>query len=155
MQRIAVLIAEWERARAGILEYVDAMPADGLGFRPTPGVYSFAEQMLHVAEAHYAFAAAACGVPNPREGTDVAERDDLKGDAAALRAFVAGAYDFLLAGLRDLEAGALDDEVPFYRTRLPRWLLLAKALEHHAHHRGQTTVYLRLRGVTPPRERLF
>jgi uncharacterized damage-inducible protein DinB len=38
---------------------------------------------------------------------------------------------------------------------MPRSLLLAKALEHHAHHRGQAAVYLRLVGVAPPNQRLF
>jgi uncharacterized damage-inducible protein DinB len=32
---------------------------------------------------------------------------------------------------------------------------LAKVFEHQAHHRGQTTVYLRLAGVKPPQEKLF
>jgi uncharacterized damage-inducible protein DinB len=32
---------------------------------------------------------------------------------------------------------------------------LAKVFEHQVHHRGQTTVYLRLAGVTPPQEKLF
>jgi uncharacterized damage-inducible protein DinB len=30
-----------------------------------------------------------------------------------------------------------------------------KAFEHQTHHRGQTTVYLRLAGVKPPMEKLF
>jgi uncharacterized damage-inducible protein DinB len=34
-------------------------------------------------------------------------------------------------------------------------VLLAKAMERHAHHRGQTAIYLRLKGVKPPSERLF
>lgn len=38
---------------------------------------------------------------------------------------------------------------------MPRSLLLAKALEHHAHHEGQAAVYLRLAGITPPSQRLF
>jgi hypothetical protein len=33
--------------------------------------------------------------------------------------------------------------------------LLAKAFEHQTHHRGQATVYLRLKGVAPPNEMLF
>lgn len=32
---------------------------------------------------------------------------------------------------------------------------IGKAFEHQTHHRGQTTVYLRLKGITPPAEKLF
>ncbi|HYH03497.1 MAG TPA: DinB family protein, partial [Bacillota bacterium] len=31
----------------------------------------------------------------------------------------------------------------------------AKVFEHQAHHRGQTTVYLRLAGIKAPEEKLF
>jgi len=30
-----------------------------------------------------------------------------------------------------------------------------KAFEHQTHHRGQTTIYIRLVGLKPPGERLF
>ena len=30
-----------------------------------------------------------------------------------------------------------------------------KAFEHQTHHRGQTTIYLRMKGVKPPAEKLF
>ena len=36
-----------------------------------------------------------------------------------------------------------------------RFALLIKAIEHQAHHRGQTTIYIRLQGIRPPQERLF
>ena len=32
---------------------------------------------------------------------------------------------------------------------------LDKAFEHQTHHRGQTTIYLRLKNVKPPAEKLF
>ncbi|HET7002392.1 MAG TPA: DinB family protein [Puia sp.] len=36
-----------------------------------------------------------------------------------------------------------------------RYAWLLKAFEHQAHHRGQTTIYIRLVGVKPKNERLF
>ncbi len=41
---------------------------------------------------------------------------------------------------------------PFKVTRLG-WV--QKAKEHINHHRGQTAVYMRLAGVTPPQYKLF
>ena len=36
-----------------------------------------------------------------------------------------------------------------------RFALMNKAFEHQTHHRGQTTIYIRLQGIRPPEERLF
>ena len=43
----------------------------------------------------------------------------------------------------------------FNKFDLSRAATLDKAFEHQTHHRGQTTVYLRLKGITPPNEKLF
>ncbi len=61
MDRLTALAAEWERAKLGTQEYLDAMPPEHLGFRPSPGARSLAEQFLHVAATQYAIAAAATG----------------------------------------------------------------------------------------------
>jgi len=44
------------------------------------------------------------------------------------------------------------DSVMYFVTR---YALINKAIEHQAHHRGQTTIYIRLQGIKPPQERLF
>lgn len=153
-----LVAAEWNRAKLGMQEYIDAMPEDGIGFKPTPEIRSFAEQVLHVAAANYVFAAAVSGRPNPYDpqtGADPEKRGDLKKDKAALREFVLASYDFVIDAVLPLSEKELAKPVKFFRSEMPRSLLLAKALEHHAHHRGQTTIYLRLRGMTPPSERLF
>jgi uncharacterized damage-inducible protein DinB len=43
----------------------------------------------------------------------------------------------------------------FGRFEMSRKKALKKAFEHQTHHRGQTTVYLRMAGITPPQEKLF
>jgi uncharacterized damage-inducible protein DinB len=161
MDRLTALAAEWDRAKTGTLEYLDAMPAERLGFRPAPEARSFAEQFLHVAATQYNFAAAATGQasPLPAAGPDPGADEGLKGDKEALRRFVLGSYDFAIDGVRALatrgDPAALDEEVAFFGLRMPRALLLAKALEHHAHHRGQAAVYFRLADLVPPDQRLF
>src|ERR1700727_2190828 len=59
------MVAEWQRAKVYTKEYLDAMPADGYGFKPTPEIRSFAQQMLHLADANYFFAATASGMKSP------------------------------------------------------------------------------------------
>lgn len=43
----------------------------------------------------------------------------------------------------------------FGRFEMTKAMALAKDFEHQTHQRGQTTVYLRLAGATPPNEKLF
>jgi uncharacterized damage-inducible protein DinB len=54
-----------------------------------------------------------------------------------------------------MTAAQLTEKVKFAGKELPKSLLFSKAFEHQTHHRGQTTVYLRLKGVKPPDEMLF
>jgi uncharacterized damage-inducible protein DinB len=157
MNRLETLVAEWERAKAGTRDYLESVSTDQLGFRPAHECRSFAEQFLHVASTQYAFAASATGQTNPlvAAGADPEKDEKLKVDLDAFRRFVLESYDFMINGVRALDPAVLDEEVAFFRLRMPRSLLLAKALEHHAHHRGQAAIYLRLSGITPPSERLF
>jgi len=157
MDRVATLAAEWERAKAGTQDYLDAVGATHLAFRPAPDSRSFAEQFLHVASTNYSFAASATGRPNPLDAARGAPEKDatLTGDLDAMRQFVLASYDFMIDGVRAIDPAVLDEEVAFFRRRMPRSLLLTKALEHHAHHRGQAAVYLRLVGIAPPSQRLF
>jgi uncharacterized damage-inducible protein DinB len=157
MDRVTTLAAEWERAKAGTRDYLEAVDADQIGFRPAKECRSFAEQFLHLASTQYAFAASATGQTNPliALGADPEKDEKLKGDLDAFRKFVVDSYDFMINGVRTLDPTTLDEEVQFFRSRMPRSLLLAKAMEHHAHHRGQAAVYLRLTGITPPSQRLF
>ena len=153
-KEIAVLIQEWERAKAGAEEFINSMPDDKLAFRPVPEVLSFAGQFLHVADANYRFAAGAFGLESPFQGTKPEEDPALQSKTALLE-FALASYEFILQGLRSVTPGLLEEEVPFFRWTMSRRLILAKAMEHHAHHRGQTVVYFRLQGLKPPSERLF
>src|SRR5580692_7575850 len=59
------MVAEWQRAKLYTKAYLDAMPEDGYGFKPTPEIRSFAQQMLHLSDANYIFASVASDKPNP------------------------------------------------------------------------------------------
>jgi uncharacterized damage-inducible protein DinB len=50
---------------------------------------------------------------------------------------------------------SLNEKIKFYNWEETKYALLLKAFEHQTHHRGQTTIYIRLAGLHPPQERLF
>lgn len=152
--RIEVMAREWTRARDYTREYLDAMPEDGSAFKPVPEVRSFAEQMLHLANANFAFAAAAANRTNPYKDRDLEKLPEFKTKAGLARV-VTESYDFAIDALRSLTDARLDEQTTLFGSERTRAGVLAAAFEHQTHHRGQTTVYLRLKGVTPPREKLF
>lgn len=155
MTATEIVAAEWARACAGTLDFIDSMPEEHLNFKPVPESLSFAEQYIHVAEANYIFAASACAVENPNPTRDAEQKAELKATRAALRTFVEGSYNFVVESVKQLDPDRLVEAATFFGSSMPRYLILAKGMEHHAHHRGQTAVYFRLNRRNPPSERLF
>lgn len=150
---IAMMVADWTRARDYTKEYLDAMPEDGYGLKPTPEIRSFAEQMLHLANANYAFAAAATGIASPSK-VNLEKTDSMKTKAACTKA-VMDSYDFVISSIKATDAKKLGESVKVFGQDMTRGVALAKAFEHQTHHRGQTTIYIRLKGAKPPQEKLF
>lgn len=153
-QTVSDLTADWERAKAFTLEYLEAMPADKYGFKATPEVRSFAQQMLHLTDANYGFTATAAGIESPvafgesEKTADISKPNVIK--------LVTAGYDFVIKGLQGLNDTQLKETVTLFdRFELTRGQAFAKLFEHQTHHRGQATIYLRLAGVTPPGEKLF
>ena len=151
---IDAMIKEWERAKAYTKEYLDLMPDSGYSLRPTPQVRSFAEQMLHITDAHYGFSSAVTGEKSP-VGPGESEKAADKSKANVTRMVMAG-YDYVISSIRKVQAAQWSESVKMFgRFEMTKKVALDKAFEHQTHHRGQTTVYLRLAGVTPPMEKLF
>jgi uncharacterized damage-inducible protein DinB len=154
---ITHMVADWTRARDYTKEYLDAMPEDGVGLKPTPDIRSFAEQMLHLASGNFGFAATAAGIANPydpRQGKNLEKMDEFK-TKAALTKIVIESYDFVINAIKGMDVKKMDENVKFFRFDMTRATALNKGFEHQTHHRGQTTIYLRLKGVKPPQEKLF
>jgi len=149
--RIGGAVAEWTRAKNWTKEYLDKMPEDGLNFKPVPEVRSFAEQMLHLAGGNYLYGSRVTGQTNPYQGKDLTKLDELK-TKAALTKTVMESYDFVINNLKSMNDAKLDERVAARGMNIPRSEFLTMGFEHQTHHRGQTTIYLRMKGVVPPPE---
>jgi uncharacterized damage-inducible protein DinB len=147
-------VKEWERAKAYTKEYLEAMPADKYALKPTPEMRSFAQQMLHFTDANYGFVSAATGVISPvGQGESEKTTDISKENVTKL---VLAGYDFAINSIKTLTPAQLTENVKLFgRFDMNKGIAIAKAFEHQTHHRGQTTVYIRLAGATPPQEKLF
>ena len=148
------MLKEWERAKVYTKEYLDAMPETGYALKPTPEMRSFADQMLHLSDANYGFAAAASGEKSPYEMGALEKTGDKS--KAGVTKTVMESYDFMINAIKKVTPQKLDEQVKLFGSfNLSRSMVFAKAFEHQTHHRGQTTVYLRLAGAKPPQEKLF
>ncbi len=146
------LLADWERGKKFMTEYLAAMPEDGYAFKPTPEIRTYSQQMMHVADANFAFASAASGKASPYQGSAEKAADHSK---ATVSKTVLQSIDFTLEAIKAMSENDLTKKVKVFGQELTAESALTKSFEHLCHHRGQTTIYLRLKGVTPPAEGLF
>ncbi|RYY31742.1 MAG: damage-inducible protein DinB [Sphingobacteriaceae bacterium] len=150
----ADMVKEWERAKAYTKEYLDVMPDDKYNLKPTPESRSFADQMLHLADANYGLTAVATGDKSPFE-LGALEKSADKTKAAVTKA-VMDSYDFVINIIKKFPVEKYSEQIKvFGKFDMSRGMALAKSFEHQTHHRGQTTVYIRLAGAKPPQEMLF
>jgi uncharacterized damage-inducible protein DinB len=148
---VGMLVAEWTRAKNWTKAYLDKMPDDGLSHKPVPEVRSFAEQMIHLASANFNYAARATGQANPNQGKDLMKVDEFK-TKAGLTKLVMESYDFMINGIKAMDAARLKEKIQGRGMTLTREATLRNGFEHQTHHRGQTTIYLRMKGAVPPPE---
>lgn len=148
------IVSEWQRAKKYTKAYLDAMPADGYTLKATPQVKTFAEQMLHLADANFMFLGMISGKESPYGRTSLEKT--IPQNKEAVSKAVMESYDFAISAIEGMAEDQFKQEVSMGKDmKMQKGQLLAKAFEHQTHHRGQTTIYLRLKGVTPPNEMLF
>jgi len=147
------MIADWQRAKNYTKAYLDAMPEDGYAFKPTPEMRSFAGQMLHLADGNYFLVGAATGKPGPL-GKESAEKTVAQTKEATTKAAM-DSYDYVISTLQNATPAQLQEMAKVGGKDITKQVAFNKAFEHRTHHCGQATVYLRLKGVTPPGEMLF
>jgi uncharacterized damage-inducible protein DinB len=69
---------------------------------------------------------------------------------------VLASYDDVIDNIQQMTDAQLNETFKMLgKFEMNRRTALAKVFEHQAHHRGQTTVYIRLAGIKPPQEKLF
>ncbi len=147
-------IKDWERAKAYTIDYLNTMPADKYSFKATDSIRSFAQQMLHLAQSNVNVIAFVAGEPNII-GDRILEENKAAQSKDSVMYYVIASYDYAIAGIKKMNIASLNEKVKFYNWEETKFAWLLKAFEHQTHHRGQTTIYIRLAGFHPPQERLF
>jgi hypothetical protein len=119
-----------------------------LGFRPTKGVRTFAEQIEHAAggDALIAYLAITGTTKVPPMGDSAVYLHN----KAALKTYAAAAMDHTVQMLRGVTDAAMLEEIVQFGNKVTRGRALMELLDHFPWTLGQTVPYLRLNGVTPP-----
>lgn len=148
------MIKDWERAKSYTGEYLNAMPADKYSFKAQDSVRSFAQQMLHLAQGNVNLSSSGLGKDRLWQGRrlEISPGAQTKDSVAY---YVNASYDYVIDGIRNMDPAKFLDNVKSGTQEISRLVWVQKAFEHQTHHRGQTTIYIRLVGIRPPNERLF
>ena len=136
--------ATWESTRNLVLGIVELMPEDKYDYRPTPGMRTFRESVIHLSAENYLFFGRVAGenLANPAQA--------LKGRDELLKA-LRESYDYgskVWAGLTDEKALEM---IEVRGQKVQRWSAILAAIQDNMNHYGNLVVYVRLNGLVPPR----
>ncbi|MDW3651038.1 MAG: DinB family protein [Bacteroidia bacterium] len=149
-----LMIEDWERAKTYTLEYVDAMPADAMSYRPVEGIRSFSVQMLHISQGNVGLASNGTGAERIYADVNL-EKSEQYHEKEALKKIVTECYDYVIKSIEEMDASKLDEVIERGPFKISRQAWLNKAFEHQTHHRGQCAIYFRVKGIEPPKAKLF
>lgn len=139
------MAAGLQRASNDILDIAEAMPTEKYGFKPTPEVYTFADQLIHLAGIVQRFVDTAKGVKTEAAHHAAMSKPEV---IALLKKNFQNAQD-ALAQLND--AQLLEPvKFPFRDLTVTRFTYWQGPLYQIRNHHGQLVVYLRLNGIVPP-----
>ncbi|MBI2835096.1 MAG: DinB family protein [Acidobacteria bacterium] len=143
------LSKDWAALKDTMMKLADAIPDDKFGYRPTPELRTFAEQLMHVAGANVNFMKLldpkAAAPTLPQKPTPKAEAMKALGDS----------FDFGATVLKGETDATLQETVqgPRFLGPSTRARIVYRTMGHTWDEYGVMTVYLRLNGIVPPASR--
>jgi uncharacterized damage-inducible protein DinB len=147
-----VLLDSWNDIGRKLTAMAEDFPEDKYDFKPVPAERSFAEQLLHAANANYFFINPALGLKPP--AMEDPKREQYKTKAALVEFVKKSFADGATAIKRKGDQGLSDLIVDPFANQETRFSDMAWGLlEHSGEHYGQLVVYYRVAGLVPPESR--
>ena len=139
------LVAAYQRAATEILDIAEAMPAEKYGYKPTPEVYSFADQLVHLAGIIQRFVDTSKGMKTEAAHPHAMAKPEVI--ALVKKTFQTG--QDTIAQVSD--AQLLETvKFPFGDRTVTRYTFWQTPLLQIRNHHGQLVIYLRMNGIVPP-----
>jgi uncharacterized damage-inducible protein DinB len=142
-----VFLNRWDKAKAFTLQVAEAMPAEGYAFNPKSELREYGKLMQHIA-ANNAFY-----ISRFKGGLPDSMKPPEQSDKGTTLKYMTASFDYCAGVLKGLTEKDLDQPYPGRPNQPPQsgWDWVLHAFIHTAHHRGYAEVYLREKGITPPR----
>ncbi len=153
----AQMQADWTRAKEYTNEYLNTMPAAKYSYKykEADSLRSFAQQMLHLATANVFLMATATNMPPLPWASFGLEKRTSAQSRDSVVYYVNASYDYAMNAAKNSDPKKWKETVELFGFKTTRFALMNKTFEHQTHHRGQTTIYIRLNDIAPPQEKLF
>ena len=147
-----VVLDSWNEIGRKLIAMAEDFPEDKYDMKPTPAQRSFAEQLLHAANANYFFTNLALGQKAPAEEDPKRDQYKTKADVVAFvkKAFADGAAAIKAKGDKGMSDLIVD---PFAHQQVRVSDAAYGFIEHSGEHYGQLVGYYRIAGLVPPESR--
>jgi uncharacterized damage-inducible protein DinB len=139
------IAASFQRASTEILDVAEAMPAEKYGYKPTPEISSFGEQLVHVAGITQRFVDTA-------KGTQTEAPHHAATTKPEIMELLKKTFNSAQEMINPLTDAQLLEPVkfPFGDRTVTRATFWQGPLYQIRNHHGQLVVYLRMNGIVPP-----
>lgn len=141
-------LEKWKNSGEYSVEVAMAMPEDAYDYKPTEDQMTFKEQLLHMMRNINWLSTTHLG----GEGVDY----DLKSTSYTKEEIIEmlkTTYKMAGNALAKVNTGQLEEKVEFFAGPKTKRQIVTLLNDHSTHHRGQIIVYLRMKGIKPPRYR--
>ncbi len=137
----------WQRAEGYLLAVAAAMPEEEYDFKPTPEVFSFGEQMMHlVGNLFWLNNTFILNEKNPSH--DISATGKSK---AEILNQLKEAFSYITQTVKNFPDSQLEDPIEFNGEHINKEYIFYLMRDHLTHHRAQAIMYLRLKGIAPPK----
>ncbi|MCF8237597.1 MAG: DinB family protein [Saprospiraceae bacterium] len=141
-------LLRWQNAHAYTMQMVEAMPEQYFDFRPVEEEMTFGEQCMHMVGNIY-------NLTNRYIQEDTLyQKPDTHASTMTKQEIlnrVNKAFDDAGSAVLNLDPRDLDTVTDFFAGPISKRRVVMLLNDHQSHHRGQMVVYLRLKGITPPK----
>ena len=146
------VLEQWNDIGRKLIAMAEDFPEDKYDFKPTPAQRTFAQQLLHAANANYFFIDPWTGKKMPAEEDPKRSDFKTKADIVAFvkKSFADGAEAIKAKGDKGLNELMTD---PFAHQQMRAYDMAYGFMEHSGEHYGQLVVYYRVSGLVPPESR--
>ncbi|MFS4455798.1 DinB family protein [Maribacter sp. 2304DJ31-5] len=133
--------------QAQVIQLAEAFSEEQYDWRPSEGINSVGEALLHIAGGNY-YIASKMGFAPP-EDVDMMSLGKITGKENII-ATLKKSNEFVLEKITMVENDQLNEEVDFGFTKMNKMGGLLVIMEHNGEHKGQLIAYARSNGVVPP-----